>query len=164
MRRADDVLACVSVRTTGGRFMAKTATTPTKQPNQRERMQREAKGKRQQRRLLLGGLLAVTTIGIAIGLWAITSRVGSKPSAQALYQFHTQDVHSLAFDPERYQHALLRPPHRPEDQPRPASSRRRGMGSPTSSRPSGPRMAISAPSGSPSPSRPARSSGTRRSR
>ncbi|MGI8546989.1 MAG: WD40/YVTN/BNR-like repeat-containing protein, partial [Gemmatimonadaceae bacterium] len=79
--------------------MVKTATTPIKQPNQRERMQREAKGKQRQRQVLLSGLLAVTVIGIAIGVWAITSRVGSVPSANALSQFHTQDIHSLAFDP-----------------------------------------------------------------
>lgn len=79
--------------------MAKTATMPNKQPNQRERVQRKAKGKQRQRRLLLSGLLAATVFGIAIGVWAITSRVGSEPSANALYQFHTQDIHSLAFDP-----------------------------------------------------------------
>lgn len=79
--------------------MAKATEKPLKQPNQRERMQREAKSKQWQGRLLIGGLLGLTVIGIAIGVWAISSRVGSKPSAQALYQFHTQDIHSLAFDP-----------------------------------------------------------------
>lgn len=79
--------------------MARTAE-PIKRPSQRERMQREAKSKQRQRRLLLGGVLAVIVVGITIGVWAITSRVGSGPSAKALYQFHTQDVHSLAFDPE----------------------------------------------------------------
>jgi len=78
--------------------MAKTAE-PIKRPSQRERMQREVQARRRQRRLLLSGLLALTVIGIAVGVWAITARVGSGPNAQALYQFHTQDVHSLAFDP-----------------------------------------------------------------
>ncbi len=79
--------------------MAKTAATPPKRINQRERMQRQARAHQRQRRLLLGGVLAVTIVGLAIGVWAIASRVGSGPSAHALYQFHTQDIHSLAFDP-----------------------------------------------------------------
>jgi photosystem II stability/assembly factor-like uncharacterized protein len=79
--------------------MAKTAEKPVKQPNQRERMRREVHARQRQRRVLLGGVLAVAVVGIAIGVWAITSRAGSEPSAQALYQFHTQDIHSLAFDP-----------------------------------------------------------------
>src|SRR5437016_2223903 len=86
-------------RMTGGRFMAKTAAKPPQRANQRERMRREARARQRQRRVLLGGMLALTVVGLAIGVWAITSRVGSGPSAQALYQFHTQDIHSLAFDP-----------------------------------------------------------------
>lgn len=79
--------------------MAKAAAKPTKHSNQRERMQREARARQRKRRLLMSGLLAFTITGIAIGVWAITTRVGSGQDARALYQFHTQDVHSLAFDP-----------------------------------------------------------------
>jgi len=79
--------------------MAKIAEKPTKRPGQRERMQREVQGRRRQRRLLVGGLITLAVIGLASVTWVVTSRGGSGESAQALSQFHTADIHSLAFDP-----------------------------------------------------------------
>ncbi len=79
--------------------MAKVASPPRRQQNQRERMQQQARHQRRTRRILLAGATTIAVLGIAIGIWAIVARVGSGPDARALYQFHTQDIHSLAFDP-----------------------------------------------------------------
>lgn len=79
--------------------MAKVASPPPRQPNQRERMHQQTRREQRKRSILLVGATTVTVLGIALGIWALASRVGSEPSAHALYQFHTQDIHSLAFDP-----------------------------------------------------------------
>ncbi|MDQ6906685.1 MAG: hypothetical protein M3176_07655 [Chloroflexota bacterium] len=79
--------------------MAKVASPPPRQQNQRERMQQQARHQQHKRGILLIGATTITVLGIALGIWAIASRVGSEPSAHALYQFHTPDIHSLVFDP-----------------------------------------------------------------
>ena len=79
--------------------MAKVASPPPQRQNQRERMQQQAHYAQRKRRIFLAGATTIAVLGIVIGIWAIASRARSEPSAQALYQFHTQDIHSLAFDP-----------------------------------------------------------------
>jgi len=78
--------------------MAKVVSPPPRRQNQRERMQQQASQKQRTRGILLASATTVIVLGIALGIWTIAARVGSEPSAHALSQFHTQDIHSLAFD------------------------------------------------------------------
>ena len=57
-----------------------------------------SKARRGQRGRLRGGLLALAVVLAGIAVWWAIERPGSS-GGQALYQFNTQDFHSLAFDP-----------------------------------------------------------------
>ncbi len=76
--------------------MAKSIALPKRQPPLRPTSPR----KRNQRHTrLLAGVIVATVLGLGLGIWALTTHVGTQPKSTALFQFRVLDNHSLAFAP-----------------------------------------------------------------
>ncbi len=78
--------------------MAKTAPPRSSRAQRREEARRQARRRRQQRLLLRGGLGVIVILAAAVAVWWLVARTGSS-GTPVLYQFRTQDFHSLAIDP-----------------------------------------------------------------